>query len=298
MVATRAGAMKHAESKSSFNFSSPRAAGSLAVALYRLWHGRCRLKGAGLLIKFLAPHCKSLQHFPLRLDEGQTIQLDFRDISAACWLNHTLGDSFEETGLLKAMASVINETSVVWDVGANCGKVSYLLAKETRAKEVIFFEPITSMYNMSIAANAPFTKVSGINVALSHSSGPAELLIPPGNSSMAEIKTANGSNRAKTCIIECRVGDDLVSAGIVSPPNVIKIDTEGHELKVISGLRGVLAKHRPSIFLEHLSISDSEIRDIAPDGYEVFTVCNEDGSLSKGIDRSSGHNTALLPVRS
>ena len=288
--------MKHAEIKSSFEFSGPRAPGSLAVAFYRLWHGRLKLKGAGLLIKLLAPHCESLQHFPLRLDEGQTIKLDFRDISAACWLNHTLGDSFEETGLLKAMASVINEDSIVWDVGANCGKVSYLLARETRAKKVIFFEPITSMYEMSSAASAPFSKVSGINVALSNSSGRAELLFPPGNSSMAEIKTDTGSNRANTCTIECRVGDELVSEGIVSPPNVIKIDTEGHELEVMSGLRGVLAKYKPSVFLEHLSLSDSEIRDIAPDGYKVFTVRDEDGSLGEGFDRSRGHNTALIPV--
>jgi len=269
MVATRPDAMKHTEIKHGFNFNGARAPSLLAVAFYRLWHGRLRLKGAGLLIKFLAPHCKSLQHFPLQLNEGQTINLDFRDISAACWLNYTLGDSFEETGLLKAMASVINENSVVWDVGANCGKVSYLLAKETRAKEVIFFEPITSMYEISSAANAPFSKVSGINVALSHANGRAELSIPHGNSTMAEIKTANSSNSAKTCSIECRVGDELVSGGIVSPPNVIKIDTEGHELKVIAGLRSVIANSRPSIFLEHLSLSDSEIRDITPDGYEV-----------------------------
>lgn len=292
--------MKHAEikNKNSLSFSGPRAPGSLVVAFYRMWHGRLRLKGAGLLIKFLAPYCKSLQRFPLRLNEGQTINLDFRDISAACWLNHTLGDSFEETGLLKAMAAVIDEDSVVWDVGANCGKVSYLLAKETRAKEVIFFEPITSMYEMSRAANAPFSKVSGLNVALSHSSGRAELLIPPGNSTMAEIKTPHDSNCAKTCIVECRVGDDLVSTGIVPPPNIIKIDTEGHELKVMAGLRRVLTKYRPSIFLEHLSLSDSEIRDITPDEYEVFSICNKDGSLGKGIDRSSGHNTALIPLRS
>lgn len=278
--------------------SEPKAPGSLFVDFYRLWHGYLKLKGAGWLMRVLAPHFQSLQTHPLVLDEGQSITLDFRDISAFCWLHHSLGETFEETGLLQAMAAVITADSVVWDVGANCGKVCYQLAKETPAKQVVFFEPITSMYETTLCATAPFSKVSGMNVALSNSNSPAKLFIPKSNSTTAEIRIGDGVDSTETIMVECRTGDSLVSTGAVPAPNVIKIDTEGHELMVLGGLREVIITHRPAIFLEHLSLSDSEIRESASEGYEIFSVCNEDGSLAKGINRSQGHNTALLPVDS
>lgn len=277
--------------------SSPKPLGALLVSFYRLWHGFLRLKGAGWLIRRLAPVSKSLQNFPLRLPEGQIITLDFRDISAMCWLNHALGETFEETGLLRAMASVITKDSVVWDVGANCGKVSYLLARDTPAKKIVFFEPIISMYEITCAANAPFSNVSGMNVALSNLDGQAVLIIPLGDSSMANINNADGASQIGSCRIDCKTGDTLVSDEVMPAPTVIKIDTEGHETEVVQGLQGVIRKHKPSIFLEHLSLSDSEIRDIVPDGYEIFSVCNKDGSLRRGFDRSKGHNTALLPMK-
>ena len=282
--------------RKNFANSRPKPPGSLVVDFYRLWHGCLKLKGAGYLLKILAPHFKSLQIFPLQLSEGQTIALDFRDISAFCWLHHTLGEPFEETGLLKAMASVITEDSVVWDVGANCGKVSYHLAKETPAKQVVFFEPIPSMYEIALSATAPFSKVSGINAALSNSDGKTTLLIPQSDSSRAEITDAHGGGRAETRIIECKIGDVLVSAGAAPPPNIIKLDTEGHELKVLDGLRDVITTYRPCIFLEHISLTDSAIMSIVPERYEIFSISDEDGSLQKGFDRSRGHNTSLLPT--
>ena len=278
--------------------SHPKTPGSQIVDFYRFWHGYLKLKGAGCLIRILAPICKSLQIYPLELGEGQTITLDFRDISAFCWLHHALGEPFEETGLLKAMSSVINDESVVWDVGANCGKVSYHLAKESPAKQVVFFEPIAAMYAISLSATAPFSRVSGMNVALSNLNGYAELLIPKSNSTIAGIGIAEGASRVETCIIECRTGDSLVSAGTVPPPTVIKIDTEGHELSVLGGLRDVIATYKPAIFLEHLSLSDAELRGVASDDYEIFSVSNADGSLTKGLDRLRGHNTAFIPIDS
>lgn len=278
--------------------SKPEAPGSLVIDFYRLWHGRFKLKGAGWLIRLLAPYFQSLQNYPLSLDEGQTITLDFTDISAFCWLHHSFGESFEETGLLQAMATVITEDSVVWDVGANCGKVCYHLAKETPAKQVVFFEPIASMYEITLCATATFSKVSGMNVALSNSNSQVGLFIPTSNSTMAEIRTGGDADHAETQMVQCKIGDSLVSMGVVPAPNVIKIDTEGHELMVLDGLREVITTHRPVIFLEHLSLSDLEIREAASNRYEIFSVSNTDGSLTKGIHRSKGHNTALLPKES
>lgn len=269
----------------------PKFPASIMLPIYRWWHGSMHRKGAGFIIKNLASISTSLQQCPLALQEGQTVHLDFRDISAFSWINYTLGEPFEETGLIKSMASLITTDSVVWDVGANCGKVSYVLAKETPARKIVFFEPIDAVYKLAQAALEPFGHVSGLNIAVSDSSGKATLLIPRGNSTMAEITAENGDYS-----VECRTGDDLIATGAAPPPNILKIDTEGHEAKVLAGLRQTIISHRPTIFFEHLSFADSEIYNLVPPGYELFSVSNKDGVLGKGFDRRRGHNTALLPI--
>jgi len=111
----------------------------LIVAFYRFWHGKLHLKGAGILIRVLAPHLHDLHNFPIKLQEGQIIHVDFRDVSAVYWLNATLGDPFEEEGLLSAVLSESTEDSVVWDVGANCGLFTYRLAQNAKFKSIVFF---------------------------------------------------------------------------------------------------------------------------------------------------------------
>jgi len=243
----------------------------------------------------LAMLCKSLQNFPLHLHEEQVVNLDFRDISAFCWLNYMLGEDFEETGLLKAMSSIIKPASVVWDVGANCGKVSYLLARHTPAHRVVFFEPNRSMFEMSLSAVSVFTHVSGYNVALSDKMAEADLAIPRGNSTTATLDPGVTSHVGTTARVECITGDQLIANRNEPAPSVIKIDTEGHEAQVISGLAKTINTHKPVIFFEHLSLSDAQVRDIIPDGYEIFTVDAAEGKLIEGFRRPVGHNSALLP---
>ena len=270
---------------------------SLLVSFYRIWHGALKLKGAGYMLGKLAPVYGSLQSYPIRLHEGQAVALDFRDISAFCWLNYTLGEEFEETGLLKAMSSVIQPDSVVWDVGANCGKVSYLLARHTPAQKVIFFEPIKSMFEITASALSPFTNVSGHNVALSDKTTQRDLMIPHRNSTMATLDTDSPEQGGLKIRVSCVKGDDIVANRGAPAPSVIKIDTEGHEPRVFAGLADTIRIHRPSIFFEHLSVSDEEIRTLIPRDYEIFTVSSREGNLIKGFQREVGHNSALFPKR-
>jgi hypothetical protein len=48
---------------------------------------------------------------------------------------------------------------------------------------------------------------------------------------------------------EMRTGDDLCTSHDFCP-DVVKIDVEGHEHKVLIGLRETLSKHKPLLFIE------------------------------------------------
>jgi len=274
--------------------SSPKPLGALLVSFYRLWHGFLRLKGAGWLIRRLAPVSKSLQNFPLRLPEGQIITLDFRDISAMSWVNHLLGEEFQEAALIKAITSTLEQDSVVWDVGANCGLFSYLMAQAPKVKQIVFCEPNDHMFKMCCDALLAYPKASGLNVALSHTSGEADLVVPAGASTLGSLNPEELAAAATRSRVRCVTGDALIEQGLPAP-DVIKIDTEGHELSVLHGLAETIRKHQPTIFLENLNFSEADIVCLLSATYEVFSIASPNGSLAKGFNRNLSHNSAFIP---
>jgi FkbM family methyltransferase len=230
------------------------------------------------------------------LPEGQSIAVDFRDVSAFYWLNYLLGDDFEEEGLLAAVAARMQPNEVVWDVGANCGLFSYRLAKETNAKAILFFEPNPLMFKLAQSAAAPFKKIQGFGWALSQTSGKALLTIPEGGSTTGTLEPKRTDRSGNATEIECKTGDELVLTHVLAPPHIIKIDTEGHEMAVLKGLQSIIQNHKPTIFLEHISMTDEEVSGIIPEGYDIYSVNDRDGALSKGFNRVKGHNSALVPM--
>ncbi len=267
----------------------------IIVAFYKFWHGSLGMRGAGRLLTGAARRNSGLHSYQMCLPEGHFLELDFRDVSAMYWLNHTLGDSFEENGLITAMRSFLNEDSVVWDVGANSGLLSYHIAKELPFSELHLFEPNPRMNVLAAQVVSVFPKARLHPFGLSSRDGEFTLTIPEGHTTMATLEPDATQRSGSKCTITCRTGDDLVSHTGFKPPTVIKIDTEGHEPAVIAGLAITIAKHRPVIFCEHISLDINQVLAMLPVGYRLFTVCDRDGSLSEGASENLGHNSALIP---
>ncbi len=267
------------------------------IGFYRLWHGRLHLKGAGGLIRWAAPYTHGLQKFPLNLPEGQTVTVDFRDPAAFFWLNHLMGDRFQEDGLLDAIQSLANADAVIWDVGANSGVLSYRLAVWARNQRIRLhsFEPNPTVFSMACAALAPFPAVHVHNCALSDSNTVLTLNIPREGSACASLEAA-ATEPNRRVDVRCQRGDSLAEEDGIPMPDIIKIDTEGHELKVIAGLPKIIAEKKPLIFFENLSLTDEAILANTPAGYELYSVGNENGELRPGIHRTLGHNCLFAPI--
>jgi FkbM family methyltransferase len=71
--------------------------------------------------------------------------------------------------------------------------------------------------------------------------------------------------------------DDLLEDGRLSPPTLIKIDTEGAELAILRGAAGLLGTYRPTLILEH----DEEIARDA--GYTLDAMLEELGAYGYEI---------------
>ena len=72
--------------------------------------------------------------------------------------------------------------------------------------------------------------------------------------------------------------DTLVSAGTIGPPDLIKIDVEGHEAAVLRGMMSQLEAKRPALLIEVLSsgAADEVDRLTRPFGYVIYRL-DQDG---------------------
>ncbi len=281
----------------------------LVVALYRFWHGRCHLKGGGYFLKKCSEFLPGLQNYPLQIEGLGTVPVDFRDSSGFVWLNHLLGEKLDtkvmEKGLFHALDRVLKEEDVFWDVGANIGTISVHVVTRHRHVRIFAFEPNPRLFNSIsvLFARQPLVKV--FPFALSDRDSDLLLSIPKGSSLGASVEgidyVLQTSHIQKKDVDQVRVqafkGDSLMEtqSGLL-PPNVLKINVEGHESAVLKGIAKTILKNRPVIFFEHLYLSDEAVTSLVPQGYSLRSVDGESGELTPAFDRSVGHNSVLLPV--
>jgi FkbM family methyltransferase len=127
------------------------------------------------------------------------------------------------------------------DVGALHGVFSLVFAAQGKRAVAVEPSPLAFarlLYN--IHAN-DFDKVAPAECALSDRSGTLSMVY--------EWEHAVATLGEPTLTARCRPGDDLC-AELGFAPDVVKIDVEGHEVKVLRGLAQTLESCSPLVFLE------------------------------------------------
>lgn len=140
----------------------------------------------------------------------------------------------------------------VWDVGANIG-VYALYACLTERVTVTAFEPVAGTFAVlvrNISANGLDTRVTPLCMALSEIDGlvPIYLASTEAGESMhglsaPETQKGRFEPRGRQTVLTVR-GDDAVTRLNIPAPHHIKIDVDGHELRVLKGVENTLASVR------------------------------------------------------
>jgi FkbM family methyltransferase len=147
-----------------------------------------------------------------------------------------------EKAILNAVLRKIRPGDVVHDIGANIGTHTIAFAMTTGSTgKVVAFEPERNMAE-KLKHNIVLNELENIQVvqsALGATTGRADLYVDsrPGSGRHRMLDT-HGWRSATVDVFTC---DDLVASGEVPAPNIVKIDVEGGELQVLSGMRSVLA---------------------------------------------------------
>jgi FkbM family methyltransferase len=183
---------------------------------------------------------------------------------------------------------------MVMDVGANIGMHTLSLANLVKNEGFVFsFEPqriAFEFFSANILLNN-LTNVFPMHAGVSDK--PGEMLVPV-------INPAKMANAAAFAIEGHETGDVVRIVTLDSIPlmrcNLIKIDVEGMELKVLEGARQTILKHRPIIFVENNKPENSErmIRLIMDLNYSCWWFFSEYSDPS--LDYNPDFDMLCLPA--
>lgn len=159
-----------------------------------------------------------------------------------------------ERDLLARMLDHLSPGDTVYDIGANVGLISLVLAghRLATATRIHAFEPEPANFRQlsrNIELNALSDRVSPHRLALGEAEGEAELFVRggpgEGRHSLASSKGSTGSIRVPVMTL------DSFARSAGDPPDFLKIDVEGAEGRVLAGMEALLPEARPrELFIE------------------------------------------------
>jgi FkbM family methyltransferase len=175
------------------------------------------------------------------------------------------------------------EAKMILDVGANEGKVAEAALRTYPNSQIICFEPVAATFHALQQRLAPYgNRVIYFNEALSDCNTKAEINLTNFNGANSlqpqpEFHKANNPHVreiGKEVITLVRL-DDVAAKLPTQKIDIMKIDVEGHELKVLQGGREFLRHNVDMVIVEIAMMRDASFAQQAV--YEIFALMKELG---------------------
>jgi FkbM family methyltransferase len=155
-----------------------------------------------------------------------------------------------EPFMLDLINENLKEGDTFVDIGANIGQHSMFAASIVQEIGSVYsFEPIPRIYAQfmdSVHANHFDTIIHAQNVAIGTNNSKQDLYIKAENIGGSSLVDDDGAT--ETIDISIRHGDVLLSH--IPHITMVKIDVEGYEYEVLSGIQETIKKHAPIILIE------------------------------------------------
>jgi FkbM family methyltransferase len=170
------------------------------------------------------------------------------------WEHPLIHDAF----VVSLFARLIRPGDVVYDIGANIGLYTRVMHQWFGAGHLYAFEPMLENRellerNMKLGKMEAACTISPL--ALSDAPGHEDLQIDDMNSGSAVLNSISGGQAStgrahfglppKTERVELMTLDHYVATSGAKPPQMMKIDTEGAEVKILIGGRETIKKYKP-----------------------------------------------------
>lgn len=169
--------------------------------------------------------------------------------------------------LLSHLREDIEDGEVIYDIGANVGTHSLVLTAEHNV-DIKAFEPNPKVFDWlraNIRATDSDKRTDTFHLGISNQDGVLQMRLSHRQSTF-EVEGSPVCD-ASAIVPVCRL--DMLVTGGLTPPDRIKIDTEGHEQSVIKGAEETLREYGPTIYCETHSNRDTVRTSLKEMGYEV-----------------------------
>jgi FkbM family methyltransferase len=159
-----------------------------------------------------------------------------------------------EPMIMRTMQEVVQPGWTVVDIGAHIGYSTLLLAKCVGPKgKVIAFEPLTQNFKMleeNIRLNQ-HTNVFAENLALMERPGQIELRsATPGALTWVASTATDAAAAVESQRVNAVTFDGYAGRNGIARVDFVKMDVEGAETDVLSGMTGILERDRPVLLIE------------------------------------------------
>lgn len=200
-----------------------------------------------------------------------------------CWLGSY------ETKKQRVVASVLRPGMVCWDIGANVGFYTLLIAELVGSTGKVFaFEPLPAnvdILRQHVAMNG-YRNVTIFPDALGNMDSEVRF-DPRANASMGRISAAGGLT------VPCLKADTVIASGQARAPDVVKIDVEGAEADVLRGASRLFRNHPILFLVTHGDVIHRECLELlAAFDYEV---CALGGGSPECTDERVAVGKAMAP---
>jgi FkbM family methyltransferase len=184
-----------------------------------------------------------------------------------------------EPDVQQQLARRLRPGATAVDVGANYGIHTLLMARLVgESGAVVAFEPSPTLFR-ELEANLQrndLLNVTALQLAITDSTGDAEFLLTDNTATgrLRSVESTPEEDRVSTINVRATSLDLLVSKGELPLPDLIKIDVEGAESRVLDGSTQILRAVAPDLIIElHNPEQDVAVGSILSRlGYEIFRL--------------------------
>lgn len=221
--------------------------------------------------------------------QGRTFETRVRGVrvSFAGW---TANETFDRQAIALRtheavrIMSKFERAATLLDIGANVGKVTFPVLAMRAVHTVVAVEPVKKNMNM-MCVTANLNGWLGrpglllLEAAMSDKKDQVQIFVPKGREDNSAINrkaaTANVHEHEVRETVHTLVADEVLEQGGFTP-DVIKIDTQGHELHVLRGLKRYLMKAESGAVLV-MAESDPKLMNISGvDPMQIYDLMVEE----------------------
>jgi len=150
-------------------------------------------------------------------------------------------------------SGLIDEDSIVLDVGANIGFYSLTLSNKIKSGKVYSFEAVDTTFDKlskNISNSHKDSVIKALNLGAWNKEEEVTFSLPDQDNIGAFTAGSVDSDKTTTCVAKMITLDSFVEKESLEKVDFIKMDIEGAELNALKGAHKLLENFRPTILLE------------------------------------------------